>query len=85
MKDFIYCPEPFPLVAGSICQEGGPLKFGGGVKERVSASVIYKCGYHICMGNSMICSDIWHKFGILLYVISRAIRRVKFETILKYH
>ena len=35
----------------------------------------------ICVGNSMICSDI----SKLLYVISRAVRRVKFETILKYH
>ena len=35
----------------------------------------------ICIGNSMICSDIWK----LSYVISRAVRRVKFETILKYH
>ena len=34
----------------------------------------------ICIGNSMICSDI----SKLLYVISRAVRRVKFETILKY-
>ena len=41
------------------------------------------------IGNSMICSV----FGInatsdiskLLYVISRAVRRVKFETTLKYH
>ena len=38
----------------------------------------------------MICSDIWHKYNVcdiskLLYVISRAVRRVKFETILKYH
>ena len=29
----------------------------------------------------MICSDIWK----LLYVISRAVRRVKFESILKNH
>ena len=29
----------------------------------------------------MICSDI----SKLLYIISRAVRRVKFETILKYH
>ena len=96
VKDFRYCPKPFPLGAGSICQEGGPLKFGGWVKRReatdfrspevgISSSAIYKCGYHICMGNSMICSDIWHKFDILLYVISQAVRRVKFETILKYH
>ena len=35
----------------------------------------------ICLVNSMICSDI----SKLLYVISRALRRVKFETILKYH
>ena len=34
-----------------------------------------------CIGNSMICSDI----SKLLYVISRADRRLKFETILKYH
>ena len=31
--------------------------------------------------NGCICSDI----SKLLYVISRAVRRVKFETILKYH
>ena len=43
----------------------------------------------ICIGNSMVVVI----FGInttsdiskLLYVISRAVRRVKFETILKYH
>ena len=35
----------------------------------------------ICIGNSMICSDI----SKLLYEISRAVRRVKFETILKCH
>ena len=35
----------------------------------------------ISTGNSMICSDILK----LLYMISRAVRRVKFETILKYH
>ena len=34
----------------------------------------------ICIGNSMICGDISN----LLYVISRAVRRVKFDTILKY-
>ena len=44
----------------------------------------------ICIGNSTICSDIWHKNTTrdilkLLYVVSRAVRRVKFETILKYH
>ena len=39
----------------------------------------------------MISSDIWHKYhessdiSKLLYVISRTVRRVKFETILKYH
>ena len=38
----------------------------------------------------MICSDIWHKYhdcdiAKLLYEISRAVWRVKFETILKYH
>ena len=35
----------------------------------------------IGIGNSMICCDI----SKLLYIISRAVRRVKFETILKYH
>ena len=80
MKDFRYCPKPFPLGAGSICRERGPLKFGGWGKRRestdfrspevsISASVIDKCCYHICMGNSMICNDIWYKFGILLCVI----------------
>ena len=44
----------------------------------------------ISMGNSKICSDIWQKnttsdISKLLYVISRAVRRVKFEIILKYH
>jgi len=43
-----------------------------------------------CIGSSMVCSDIWHKYLTsdilkLLYVISRAVRRVKFVTILKYH
>ena len=41
----------------------------------------------------MICSDIWHKYHEryftivipLFFVISRAVGRVKFETILKYH
>ena len=38
----------------------------------------------------MICSDIWHKYhecdiSKLLPVISRAVGRVKFETVLKYH
>ena len=48
--------------------------------------------YVISIGNSMICSDInnWHKYhewyiSKLLYFISRAVRQVKFETILKYH
>ena len=41
----------------------------------------------IFIGNSMICCDIWYKYHSwkLLYAISRAIRRVIFETILKYH
>ena len=63
------------------------------------------CGYVFCLkikitnlkfltmiriGNSMICSDIFHKYhecdiSKLLYVASRAVRRVKFETILRYH
>ena len=46
---------------------------------------------HVSIGNSMICGG--GGFGInttsdiskLLYVISRALGRVKFETILKYH
>ena len=37
--------------------------------------------FRICTGSSMISSDI----SKLVYVISRAVRRVKFETILKYH
>ena len=40
--------------------------------------------FNISIGNSMICSDIWHKYHEwyfkLLYVISGAVRRVKFET-----
>ena len=44
----------------------------------------------ISIGNSMICSDICHTdttsdISKLLYVILRAVRQVKFETILKYH
>ena len=35
----------------------------------------------ISIGNNMICSDI----SKLLYVISRTVRQMKFETILKYH
>ena len=36
----------------------------------------------------MICSDIWHKYRERYFVIvtrKRAVRRVKFKTILKYH
>ena len=43
----------------------------------------------ICIGNSMICSDIWHKYHEwyfeIVIRISRVFRRVKFETTLKYH
>ena len=45
----------------------------------------------ICIGNSMICSDItlakntMSDISKLLHVISQAVRRVKFEAILKYH
>ena len=45
----------------------------------------------ICISNSVICGDIWHKYRdrdrdiSILLVISRTVRRVKFETILKYH
>ena len=44
----------------------------------------------ICISNSVICGDIWHKYHewswySKLLVISRTVRRVKFETILKYH
>ena len=37
----------------------------------------------------MICSDIWNKYhesiSKFLHLISRAVKRVKFEAILKYH
>ena len=37
----------------------------------------------------MICSDLWHKnqsdLSKLFYIISRAVRSVKFRAILKYH
>ena len=36
----------------------------------------------ICIGNSMICSDIWHKYHQWYF---KVVIRVKFETILKYH
>ena len=43
----------------------------------------------ISIGNNMISSDIWHKYYEwyfkIVIVISRAVRRVKFETIWKYH
>ena len=42
----------------------------------------------ISIGNRMICSGIWYKYhgdiSKLIYVISLAVRQVKFETILKY-
>ena len=45
--------------------------------------------FSVCIGNSMICSDIWHKYHKwyfkIVVGISRAIRRVEFETSLKYH
>ena len=51
--------------------------------------ITYNVGImHSSIGNSMICSDIWHTtsdISKLLYVIWQAIRRVKFETIFKYH
>ena len=57
--------------------------------ESLKKFVLQLLSWKICIGNSMICSDIWHKYhewySKLLYVISRAVRRVKFETILKYH
>ena len=60
-----------------------------GCKLLYSERDMYIMNFEICIGNSMICSDIWHKYHEwyleLLYVISRAVRRVKFETILKYH
>ena len=42
----------------------------------------------ICIGNSMVCSDICHKYHEWCFEIvirNWAVRRVKFETILKYH
>ena len=34
----------------------------------------------------MICSDIWHKYHERYFeIVIRAVRRVKLETILKYH
>ena len=55
-------------------------------------SIIFYMGINqtlVSIGNSMICSDIWHKYhsdvSKLLYVISWTIRWLKFETILKYH
>ena len=45
--------------------------------------------FDICIGNSMISSDIWHKYLEWCFKIvisnSWAVRQVKFETILKYH
>ena len=37
----------------------------------------------VCIGNSMISSDIWHKYHEWYFKI--VIRNLKFETILKYH
>ena len=41
----------------------------------------------VCIGNSMICSDIYTTSDTskLLFLISRAVRQVKFEIIVKYH
>ena len=51
--------------------------------------ITYNVGImHISMGNSMICGDIWQTMSDiskLLYIIWQAVRRVKFETIFKYH
>ena len=44
---------------------------------------LLKVNCRICIGiNSMIWSDMWHKYHEWIYVISRAVRGVKFETIL---
>ena len=60
------------------------------VRSGTNKQLCCRCPIVVSIGNSMICSDI---FGMnttsdisrLLYVISRAVRRVKCETILKYH
>ena len=39
----------------------------------------------VCIGNSMIGINTTSDISKLLYVISRAVRRVRLETILKYH
>ena len=44
---------------------------------------MYIMNFEICIGNSMICSDIWHKYHEWYFGI--VIRNLKFETILKYH
>ena len=55
-----------------------------------SKDTIITFWYDLYIGYSEICSDIWHNFttsdiSILSYVISRALRWVKFETIFKHH
>ena len=50
----------------------------------------YRQKNYICIGNSMICSDIWYKyhkwyFKIVICNFMSCLRPVKFETILKYH
>ena len=42
---------------------------------------MYIMNFEICIGNGMICSDIWHKYHESYFEI--VIR--KFETTLKYH
>ena len=56
----------------------GPLPGSATAKSHAREKPLL-AGYGICIGNSMICSAI----SKLLYVISRAVGRVKFETILK--
>ena len=63
------------------------------VSKKKKRSLIYLLSFYrkkssVCMGNSMICSNIWHKdtsdISKLFHIISQVIRRVKFGTILKY-
>ena len=57
--------------------------------DQECANFVLICKCYVSIGNSMICSDICinitNDISKLSYVISRAVRRVKFETILKYH
>ena len=78
--DFLYVKSP-------RCVWLSPIQINIDSLRCITSVTMLGRNNHTCIGNSMNCSDIClnttSDISKLLYVISRAVRRVKFETILK--